>query len=145
LILEAQIEALKEENATLRKENAELKQLLQQALDKLSKTSKNSSKPPSTDSQRTNSLRTSSGQKTGGQKGHEGTTLQFSETPDQIIEHPAPLHCSGCGQNLKKVSSLCYQRRQVYDLPAIKMQVCEHRSQIKCCPTVAQRTEGFFP
>jgi transposase len=145
LALESEIQALKEENVTLRKENAELKKLLQEALDKLNKNSKNSSKPPSTDIQRTKSLRTSSGKKSGGQKGHEGTTLQFSETPDQIIEHPAPVHCNGCGQSLKKVDSLSYQRRQVYDIPPIKMQVCEHRSEIKCCPNCGIENSGDFP
>lgn len=145
MTLQAQIEALKEENAILRKENAELKKLLQEALEKLSKNSKNSSKPPSTDIHRTKTLRISSGKKTGGQNGHEGTTLQFSESPDQIIQHPAPVHCNGCGQNLRKVSSLSYQRRQVYDIPPIKMQVCEHRSEIKCCPHCGTENRGAFP
>lgn len=145
LTQEAQIEAFKEEIATLRKENTELKKLLQEALDKLSKTSKNSSKPPSTDIHRTKSLRTRSGKKSGGQTGHQGTTLQMSETPDKITEHPAPGQCSGCGQNLRKVSSHSYYRRQVYDIPPIKMEVCEHRSEIKCCPHCGTENSGAFP
>jgi len=39
LTLEAQIQALQEENTALRKEITELKKLLQEALDKLSKNS----------------------------------------------------------------------------------------------------------
>ncbi len=129
MTLEVQFEALREENAALRKENTELKKLLQEALDKLNKNSKNSSKPPSTDMHRTKSLRIRTGKKAGGGQGHSGTTLQMSETPDKIIAHPARVHYSGCGQNLKKVSSLSYQRRQVYDIPPIKMEVCEHRRE----------------
>jgi transposase len=145
LTQEVQIEAFKEEIAALRKENTELKKLLQEALDKLNKNSKNSSKPPSSDIHRTKSLRISSGKKAGGQQGHKGTTLQMSDTPHKIVEHPAPIQCSGCGQDLKKVDSLSYQRRQVYDIPPIEMQVCEHRRAIKCCPECGTQNRGDFP
>ena len=152
MIFEAQIQSFKEEIASLRrentalcKENTELKKLLQEALDKLNKNSKNSSKPPSTDIHRTKSLRISSGKKAGGQQGHPGTTLQFSETPDTIIQHPAPIQCSGCGEDISNIESLSYQRRQVYDIPPIKMEVCEHRSEVKCCPNCGTENKGAFP
>jgi regulator of replication initiation timing len=72
LTLEEKIAKLEEENFLLRKENDELKRLLQQALGKLNK---NSTKPPSTDIVCIKSLRISTGKKAGGQKGYRGTTL----------------------------------------------------------------------
>ena len=54
------------------------------------KDSNSSSLPPSKDENRpprTSSLREKSNRKAGGQPGHEGKTLEMTETPDEIIEH----------------------------------------------------------
>lgn len=142
--LKEEILILREENARLRAENAELKKLLQEALDKLNKNSNNSSKPPSTDIVRTKSLRISSGKNPGGQKGHAGTTLPLSKTPDKIVEHRA-MQCRECGKDISGVGSKRYERRQVYDIPPIRMQVTEHRSEIKCCPHCQAENRGTFP
>lgn len=71
----------------------------------LSKNSRNSSKPPSSDwlvppsaPHRTQSLRQRSGKKPGGQEGHEGFRLELSENPDSIVRHTA-LACRFCGHN----------------------------------------------
>ena len=56
------------------------------------KDSNNSSMPPSKDENRpprTSSLREKGARKTGGQPGHEGKTLEMTDTPDEIIEHRA--------------------------------------------------------
>jgi len=56
------------------------------------KNSNNSSMPPSKDENspaRTNSLREKGNLKAGGQPGHEGKTLEMTDTPDEIIEHRA--------------------------------------------------------
>ena len=66
------------------------------------KNSGNSSIPPSQDlfrAKRTTSLREKSGKKPGGQPGHHGTTLRFSDRPDKIIEHKSDF-CSVCGEDL---------------------------------------------
>ena len=151
MTFEPKILSLEQENQLLRKENVELRLLLQDALeklqslsDKINKNSSNSSKPPSTDIVRTKSLRISTGKKAGGQKGHSGTTLAASATPDEVIVHKA-VECSGCGKDISGVGSLRYEQRQVYDIPPIKMQVCEHRSEIKCCPHCDKENKGIFP
>ncbi len=42
-------------------------------------------------------------EKTGGQWGHEGKTLEKVENPDDVIEHKIPEMC-GCGYNLGQVN-----------------------------------------
>jgi transposase len=60
--------------------NAQVKSLR----DQISKNSHNSSLPPSSDRfvRQPKSLRPKSEKKTGGQEGHRGTTLPFSDAPD---------------------------------------------------------------
>jgi transposase len=111
------------------------------------KNSGNSSKPPSTDIAKvktTKSLREPSSKSAGGQAGHEGNTLKFSESPD-IIEVHSPGTCSCCGRDMSGIAPLSYKSRQVFDLPPIKLQVTEHRSQAKCCPDCNTISSANFP
>src|SRR5947209_7380860 len=57
--------------------------------DRLAKNSRNSSLPPSSDrfGRQPKSLRPKSEKKPGGQQGHPGTTLRFTEVPDEVLEH----------------------------------------------------------
>lgn len=113
---------------------------------RLSKDSKNSSKPPSADGfgKRTQSLRGKSQKHSGGQPGHPGQTLEWSEQVDEVIPHPVE-HCAGCGTSLMEVSLEQLLTRQVHDLPEMKMRVIEHQIEVKCCPECGQRNEGEFP
>lgn len=111
------------------------------------KDSSNSSKPPSSDigkAQRTKSLRTRSGKKPGGQEGHSGETLCFAATPDAVVVHAAQ-ECVCCGKNLQNVRVTDYECRQVFDIPPIKMQVTEHRSEMKDCPYCHAINKAVFP
>jgi transposase len=112
------------------------------------KDSHNSSKPPSSDGfkriPRTNSLRGKSGKKAGGQIGHEGMTLEMTDTPDRIETHPA-IACRCCGKSLSAVKSRIYERRQVFDIPEIPIKVTEHRAETKECPHCHTITTGAFP
>ena len=59
--------------------------------DAAAQNSRNSSRPPSTDppeQPQPESLRKKSGRKPGGQPGHPGRTLEFSDTPKHIQIHP---------------------------------------------------------
>ena len=111
------------------------------------KDSSNSSKPPSSDigkPQRTQSLRTKSGKKPGGQHGHIGDTLSFSETPNEVVVH-AIKQCNCCGKSLSGSTVVDYEYRQVFDIPPIEMQVTEHRSEIKNCPHCHTVNRAVFP
>lgn len=111
------------------------------------KDSSNSSKPPSSDIgkvQRTRSLRRKSGKKPGGQNGHGGETLCFSSEPDRLVFH-ANQQCVCCGKDLEKVKERDYDCRQVFDIPPIKMQITEHRSEIKNCPRCHSLNKAAFP
>jgi transposase len=104
----------------------------------LAKNSRNSSKSPSSDGlskpNRTSSLRESSGKKKGGQPGHKGHTLAFSETPDHVNDHFVE-KCNTCGADLGEVEQEFVDARQVVDIPApSKPVITEHRFFKARCP-----------
>jgi Transposase and inactivated derivatives len=115
--------------------------------DRLATNSRNSSKLPSSDglAKQTRSLRQPSSRKSGGQPGHQGTTLKQVAEPDQILTH-TPGQCAACGAWLGEVAGrLAEERRQVFELPPLKLQVTEHRVVIKGCPACGQENVGAFP
>ena len=115
--------------------------------DRLATNSRNSSKPPSSDgpAKQTRSLRQPSGKKSGGQPGHPGATLQQIDRPDRTIKHE-PEQCGACGSSLREVGGeLEPERRQVFDLPPLKLEVTEHRVLSKECPACGHHNLGAFP
>lgn len=141
------IEQLEKRIEQLQRENKELKEIIQSLKDQLAKTSRNSSKPPSSDGYRkprTNSLRRSSGKKNGGQEGHKGHTLEFIENPDHIKVHEVK-ECEHCHALLGNKEPVGYEKRQVFDIPPIKIEVTEHRAEIKDCDRCGLQTKAEFP
>src|SRR3990172_4148908 len=112
----------------------------------LAKDSHNSHRPPSTDypRHRTKSLRRPSGKKPGGQPGHPGQTLRLADQPDQVVEH-RPSQCDSCGTSLTAVASSEIERRQVIDLPPLRLEVTEHQVHHVSCPECGQVTADSFP
>jgi hypothetical protein len=62
--------------------------------------------------------------------GHQGHTLQQTETPDTVEDHN-PCSCEHCGGDLAAELANGYDRRQVYDLPPLSIEVTEHRVHYK--------------
>ena len=109
------------------------------------KNSHNSSIPPSKDDNRPKrtSLREKTGRKPGGQKGRKGNTLKMVETPDNIEKH-IPSYCNICGNDLSSSPCEFVGKRQVFDLPEIKIKVTEHQVFKKVC-TCGHETACNFP
>ena len=134
------IKRLTEQNAFLLQENANLKARVSYLEEKLfryehPKDSRNSSLPPSQDPfkpKRTESLREKSGKKPGGQQGHPGSCLAFSENPDEVIEHRSD-YCSVCGADLSSAEPVFAGKRQVIDIPPIVPRIIEHRIYSRQC------------
>jgi transposase len=153
---EDELVALREENRQLKALVAELlplKEQLAQATarikeleERLSKDSRTSSKPPSSDGlgRLPRSSRRPSGKRPGGQQGHTGHSLQMAEQPDEVLSH-RPERCQQCGQDLREVVGLVAERRQVLDLPDIGLLVQEHQIESLTCPTCQCPNVASFP
>jgi len=118
---------------------------------RLSKDSRTSSQPPSSDGYtkgkrkpRTESLRPRGQKPNGGQPGHEGHRLEFSEHVDRSEIHEVT-RCPHCQHSLREVEVEGYEERQVFDIPAIRIEVTAHRAEIKVCPRCGQESHGAFP
>ncbi len=127
---------------------AKLEQRVADLEAQLSKNSRNSSKPPSSDGfikpDRTQSLRDKSGKKSGGQAGHEGHFLKLVENPDQILIHQL-IKCAGCNHTLHTRKADEWIKRQVFELPIMSLEVSEHRAEVKVCPGCGLRNMAAFP
>jgi len=114
--------------------------------DQLAKNSRNSSKPPSTDGFQKpapKSLREKSARPSGGQPGHAGQTLAMVEKPDRIEPHRVEC-CVRCGCSLAHRPPDGLEKRQVHDLPPLRLTVTEHQAEIKIC-ACGHTNKATFP
>ena len=123
-------------------------QELETRLANASKDSHTSHKPPSSDPlgrKRPRSQRRRSGKKPGGQLGHRGETLHLVAAPDEVVEH-RPVVCVSCQTPLGETASVVgCERRQVRELPPVRLVVQEHRALHVRCPRCEQVSVGSFP
>ncbi len=125
----------------------------------MERNSRTSSKPPSSDKgnfgnpPKPKSQRTRSGKKPGGQKGHRGDTLHKTDAPDHVVEHRLDERavCPNCGAGLKGASSRApleaeaCECRQVFELPAIRIEITEHRAEKGFCARCGKLVTAGFP
>jgi transposase len=115
---------------------------------RLAQSPRNSSQPPSSEgldkpAPRSRSLRKKSGRKPGGQQGHDGSTLAQAGWPDKEVRHE-PACCGRCGAGLAGRRITGVERRQVFDLPPMKVEVTEHQLIEREC-ACGHRTKAAAP
>ena len=118
---------------------------------RLNRSSRNSSLPPSQDppSAPARPKQPASGRKPGGQPGQGGKNrpLLPLERVDELVEH-WPQRCRACAHIFaagERVEAAAPQRHQVVELPPINVRVSEHRLQRLRCPTCAAETRAELP
>lgn len=120
---------LKTKLEELEAENAELKR-------RLGLNSRNSSQPPSADGldrPPPRSMRGKSGRRPGKQPGSPGAGLVQVADPDLRVRH-FPSSCGGCSRRLNRSRQVGDPvRRQVFDLPEMKVVVTEHLLHALAC------------
>jgi transposase len=137
---------LKAENMALREQITALLERVQELQGRLAQDSHNSGKPPSIDGlgRKTCSLRKRSGKKPGGQLGHRGETLHLVAQPAIVVQH-RPAVCASCQTLLGEAAVVLHARRQVQDLPTVRLQITEHQALHVRCPTCQRLSLGAFP
>ena len=141
--LQAQVEVL---TARVARQDERIAQLER----RLSRSSRNSSQPPSVDPPGAPPRRSKdpSGRGRGGQPGHEGKgrPLLPAWAVDEVVEH-WPERCD-CGHEFAESERVAVGdpvRHQVEELPAITVTVTEHRAQRVRCPGCGRRRRAQLP
>ena len=140
LAQQQEIEQLRNQLTALATELASLRE-------RIGRSSRNSSKPPSSDGPGFKPMerRKGSGRKRGGQPGHPGSgpeTLPI-ERVDEVVEHH-PEACRRCG-TLLQGEDPDPLRHQVIEIPPITPLVIEHRLHRLVCPCCSTSTCATLP
>jgi len=76
--------------------------------------------------------------------GHCGETLHLVEIPDEIVEQ-RPAVCAHYQTPLADASAHLCERRQVHELPMVRLRVTEYQVLHVRCPHCQRVSEGTFP
>jgi len=146
LAMDARIHALEQQVQDLSVRLDASERRVKHLEDQLAKNSRNSSKPPSTDGFQKpapKSLREKSSRPSGGQPGHAGKTLAMVEKPDHTERHRVE-GCERCGRSLAACPPDGIEKRQVHDLPPLRLIVTEHQAESKVC-ACGHTNKAAFP
>jgi transposase len=147
LVQQQEIQALRQENDELRGQLTALATELASLRERIGRSSRNSSKPPSSDGPgfKPPARRKGSGRKRGGQPGHPGTGPELLpiERVDEVIDHH-PDACRRCG-SLLEGEDPDPLRHQVIEIPPITPVVIEHRLHRLVCPCCSTSTCATLP
>ncbi len=142
-----EIQALRQENDELRGQLTALASELASLRERIGRSSRNSSKPPSSDGPgfKPPARRKGSGRKRGGQPGHPGSGPELLpiERVDEVVEHH-PDACRRCG-TLLDGEDPDPLRHQVIEIPPITPLVIEHRLHRLVCPCCSTSTCATLP
>jgi len=147
LAQQQEIQALRQENDELRSQLTALATELASLREQIGRSSRNSSKPPSSDGPgfKPPERRKGSGRKRGGQPGHPGSGPELLpiERVDEVVEHH-PDACRRCG-TLLHGEDPDPLRQQVIEIPPITPVVTEHRLHRLICPCCSTSTCATLP
>jgi transposase len=147
------IEQLREANARLVAANAEQASLIAtlnarvaELERRLGRDSSNSSRPPSSDGlgkpPAPKRRQRGGGRAAGKQPGAPGAHLAQVADPDEVVVH-RPVVCERCGGDLTLAPVTGVEARQVFDLPEVRLGVCEHRAERRTCACGTTTQAGF--
>jgi hypothetical protein len=147
LAQQQEIQALRQENEQLRTQLTALATELASLRERIGRSSRNSSKPPSSDGPgfKPPERRKGSSRKRGGQPDHPGSGPELLpiERVDQVVEHH-PGACRRCG-TLLQGEDPAPVRHQVIEIPPITPLVIEHRLHRLVCPCCSTSTCALLP
>jgi transposase len=145
------LDALVETNQRLVEANQRLEARVAELERRLSRSSRNSSLPPSQDPPWAPPRPggSGSGRRRGGQPGHEGRHRRLlpRERVDEVVEH-WPERCQACARTFARrelVDAAEPWRHQVAEVPPIAVRVTEYRLHAVRCPGCAASTRAELP
>ncbi|HEX2867461.1 MAG TPA: IS66 family transposase [Ignavibacteriales bacterium] len=71
--------------------------------------------------------------------------MNFSDSPERIIVVYEADICHNCNISLQNVPVTELERRQMLELPEIKIRIEEHQAEVKVCPVCNKVIKGEFP
>src|SRR5262249_48190573 len=66
------------------------------------------------------------------------------DKPQHIATHRVE-RCASCDADLTEVADSKLDKRQVFDLPRVMLEVTEHQVEVKTCPACGQVNAAVFP
>lgn len=141
------VEGMAQQIEQQEKKLAEVLTVQEQLLEKVNRTSENSSSPPSSDPPGFGKKppKQKSRNKRGGQPGHQGNSRELYpiEECKEVIDHHRE-ECTNCGATLTGEDTNPY-RHQIVEIPPISPIVIEHRLHQLTCSKCGTKTRAVLP